>query len=132
MNIQIQNRVGIAQSVCRAFAYGMPGCKYVEEIGSATMLATKRSAGVGPVVNLRELICTPLPSANEAAHISFETRKRRPQKSITGVSVVPQKGLMSSNFFKKIPKLWVLRIFLKNFQIQAFQTDVPRILKRIR
>ena len=34
----------------------MPDCGYVEEIGSADMLAAKRLAGVAPEVNLRELI----------------------------------------------------------------------------
>ena len=31
--------------------------KYVDENGSAAMLATKRSAGVTPEVNLRILLC---------------------------------------------------------------------------
>ena len=68
----------------------MPSCRYGEENGSATMLAAKRSVGV-----------TPLPSANKAAHSGFETQRRRYQKSKTGVSVVQQKGLMSS---KKVLK----------------------------
>ena len=45
----------------------MPSCRYVEEIGSAAMLATKRLAGVAPEVNLRECItCMPLSCANKA------------------------------------------------------------------
>ena len=32
----------------------MPGCRYVEEISLAAMLATKRSEGVELEVNLRE------------------------------------------------------------------------------
>ena len=41
----------------------------------AAMLAVKRSAGVTPEVNLREHVsCTPLSSANKAAHSSFETQ----------------------------------------------------------
>ena len=34
----------------------MPTRRYVEEIGSAAMLATKRSAGVAPELNLRNLL----------------------------------------------------------------------------
>ena len=81
----------------------MPGHRYVEEIGSAVMLAAKRSAGVTPEVNLREHVTfLPLPSTNKAAHSGFETQRRHNQKSKTGVSVAPQKGLMSSKFFFKI------------------------------
>ena len=67
------------------------------------MLATKRLAGVAPEVNLRGCIsCMPLPSADKAAHSGFETQRRHHQKSKTGVSVSPQKGLMSSQkIFKK-------------------------------
>ena len=66
------------------------------------MLATKRSAGVTPEVNLRECVThMPLYSSNKAAHCGFETQRRRHQKSDTGVSVAPQKGLMSSKFEKK-------------------------------
>ena len=37
----------------------MPGRRYVEEIGSAAILAAKRLAGVAPEVNLREhLTCS--------------------------------------------------------------------------
>ena len=39
----------------------MPSCRYVEEIGMAAMLVTKRLAGVTPELNLREcVICMPL------------------------------------------------------------------------
>ena len=63
------------------------------------MLTAKRSAGVAPEVNLREHVKnTPPPSANKAAHSDFETQRRRHQKSIIGVSVAPQKGLMFSIF----------------------------------
>ena len=55
------------------------------------MMATKRSAGVAPKVNLRNPF-----------HLGEETHDRRHQKSKTGVSVDPQKELMSSkNYFKK-------------------------------
>ena len=39
---------------------------------------------------------TPLPSSNNAAHSGFETQRRRHQKSKTGVSMAPQKKIMSS------------------------------------
>ena len=44
----------------------MSAHRYMEEIGSAAMLATKRSAGVTPEADLR-----PLPSVNKAAHFGF-------------------------------------------------------------
>ena len=74
---------------------------------SPAMLAAKRSAGVTPEVNIREcVIHMPPPSMNKAAHSGFETQRRGHQKSKTGVSVAPQKGLMSSNhFFLKKKKL---------------------------
>ena len=63
-------------------------------------LATKRSTGVAPETNLRERIShMPPPSANKAAHSGFETERRRHQKSKKGVSMAPQKGLMSSKKF---------------------------------
>ena len=75
----------------------------MEQIGLTAMLATKSLAGVTPEVNVRECVtCMPLPSANKAAHSIFETQRRHHQKSKTGVSVAPQKGLMSAKvFFKK-------------------------------
>ena len=45
----------------------MPGCRYVEETNLAAILATKRSAGVTPEVNLRKGVThMPPPSANKA------------------------------------------------------------------
>ena len=35
----------------------MPGCRYVEEIGSVAMLASNRSAGVTPEMNLMKHVC---------------------------------------------------------------------------
>ena len=64
------------------------------------MLAAKRLAGVEPEVNLREHIThMPPPNASNAAYSGFESQRRHFQKSKTGVSVVPQKGFMSSKFF---------------------------------
>ena len=39
--------------------------------------------------------------ASEGIHPGFETQDRQHEKSKTAVSVVPNKGLMSSNFFLK-------------------------------
>ena len=58
----------------------MPVGRHMEENDLATMLATKRSAGVAPEVNLREYVThTPLPSTNKVAHSGFETQRRRHQ-----------------------------------------------------
>ena len=73
----------------------MPPHRYVKEIGLAAMLASKTLEGVGPKKNLREHVThTPPPSANMATHSGFETQMRCHQKSKTGVSVAPQKGLI--------------------------------------
>ena len=78
----------------------VPPCRYMEEIGLAAMLATKRLAGFTLELNL-SVIHMPLPSANKATHSGFETQRRYHQKSKTGASVAPQTGLMSSNIFTK-------------------------------
>ena len=57
--------------------------KYVDSKDSTATLAIKRSAGVAPEVNLRNPF-----------HVCEEEHKQL-------VLVVPQKGLMSSNFCKK-------------------------------
>ena len=58
----------------------MPGCRYVEENGSAAMLAAKMSAGVTPVVNLRDCVTRmPLLSVNKAVHSGFETQEMSPE-----------------------------------------------------
>ena len=88
----------------------MPAHRYIEENGSVAMLAAKRLAGVAPEVNLGECVTrTPLPTINKAAHSGFETERTRHQKSKAGVTVAPQKGLMSSriSFFTKSCTLWV-------------------------
>ena len=71
----------------------MPAHRYVEEIGSAAMLVTKRSAGVAPEVNLRHASCMPPPSMNKAAYSGFESQRRRHQESKTRVSVAQKKDL---------------------------------------
>ena len=66
----------------------MPVRRYVEENGSAAMVATKRFVGVTLEVNLWKCVThmSP-PSMNKAAHSGFETHRRHHQKSKTGVSV---------------------------------------------
>ena len=77
----------------------MPALRYMEENGLAAM-----SAGVTPEVKLRKRVTLmPLSIVNKVAHSGLEIQRRRHQKSKTGVSVAPQKGLMSpSNFFKNL------------------------------
>ena len=80
----------------------MPAHRYIEENSWAAMLANKRSAGVETEVNLREYVKhIPLLSAYKVPHSGFETQWRCHQKSKTGVSVAPQKGLVSSKIFLK-------------------------------
>ena len=77
-----------------------------------------------PEVNLRECVTSmPLPSMIKATHYGFETQGRCQQKSKTGGSLAPQKGLMSS---KKILKnCWqVFVMFLINF-IWKGLTKIP-------
>ena len=76
-------------------------CKYMDENGLVAMLATKRSAGVAPEVNLRISLCAG-DKAHKRNHTGFETQGICHEKSKIGVSVAPQKGLMSS---KKILKI---------------------------
>ena len=76
--------------------------RHKEENGLATILATKRSAGITPEVNVREcVIYTPLPSVNMAAHSDFETHSRCHQTSKKRVISGPTKELMLYNFFSK-------------------------------
>ena len=78
----------------------MPAHRYMGQNDLAAMLAARRSAGVTPEINLKEPVTyMPPPSMNKAAHSGCETERRHYQESKTGVSVAPQKGLMSSNFF---------------------------------
>ena len=88
------SRVGIAQSVERLSCHDrsqfqappMLVCKYMDENGSAAMLATKRSAGIR-----EHTLQMPWPSVKEAVHSGFETQRRHHQKSKTGVSVAHKK-----------------------------------------
>ena len=74
-------------NVCRHFY------RYVEQKGSAAMLTSIQLAGVTPEVNLRNPLCAG-EEAHKGIHPGFETLGRCHQKSKTGVSVAPQKGLV--------------------------------------
>ena len=67
------------------------------------------SAGVAPIVNLKECLThTPPPSGNKAAQSGFETQRRHHQKFKTGVSVAPQKELMSSKILFKKQNIFII------------------------
>ena len=68
---------------------------------SAAMLTSVQSAGVTPEVNLRTSFYAGDKAGKQGIHPGFETQGRRYQKSKTGVSVAPRKGLLSSNNLKK-------------------------------
>ena len=98
------------------------------------MLAAKRLACVSPEVNLREHVThTPLPSWNKTAHSGFETQRRRHQKSKTGVSVAPQKGLMSLQkfFLKKNKNFLQLRLREVNMRTELWRMFVLYFVKLI-
>ena len=60
------------------------------------MLTTKRSTGVAPEVNMKNPLHAGIEAHNWGIHPGFETKGRHYQKSKTGVSVAPQKRMMSS------------------------------------
>ena len=70
-------------------------CRYVDQKGLAAMLTSMQSAGVAPEVNLRNHCAQARKNISEGIHPGFETQARRHQKSETGLSVAPQKGLVS-------------------------------------
>ena len=67
------------------------------------MQAPMMSAGVAPELNLMNLLCPGNEACKQGIHIGIKSRDRHHQKSKTGVSVVPQNGLMSLKMFKNIP-----------------------------
>ena len=86
--------------------------KYVDKKGLAAMLAIKVAGGVTLEVNLRNQA-----RGKQGIHDGFVTQGRRHQKSKTGVSVTPQTGLMSSNFFSKKPQKLHTNINAKSFLV---------------
>ena len=80
----------------------MPANKYMEENGLVAILATMRSAGVAPEVNLREyVICMPMSSMNKAAHSGFEAQRICHQKFKQGYQLSYKNDLCPQFFFKK-------------------------------
>ena len=74
----------------------MPVRRYMEENCLADMLVS--DAGVTRERNLREHVTSTPLSSMKVVHSAFETQRRHHQKSKTGVSMPPQKGL---TFFLK-------------------------------
>ena len=58
----------------------------------------------------------------QGIHPDFETQGRHYQKSKTGVSVAPQKGHMSSNFFKKVDAVRFFSGLLIHKQMDSLRT----------
>ena len=76
--------------------------KYVDWNGLAAMLATKRSAGVAPEVNLRFPLHSGTKHTGKGIHSGFETQGRHHQKSEIGVSVAPKwTDILQKYFLKK-------------------------------
>ena len=68
------------------------------------MLTAIQSAGVAPEVNLSNSLHAGDKAPKRGIHPGFETQGRHCQKSKTGVSVAPRKGIMSSKKTKKKQK----------------------------
>ena len=69
------------------------------------MLAAKRSAGVAPNVNLKNILHPTKEARKQGIHSSFETQGRHQHdKSITIVSVAPQKDFCLPIVFNKKEK----------------------------
>ena len=64
--------------------------------GSVAILAAKKSPGVAPEVNLRNITGKQINERKQGIYPDFETLGRCYQNR---VSIAPQKTLMSSNFF---------------------------------
>ena len=90
----------------------------------AAMMALYTGKGVTPEVNLKEHISHIAPqSSNKAAHSGFETQRRRHQKSKTGESVAPQKGLISKTGESVEPQMDMCPT--KNFKKQSSHKALP-------
>ena len=73
----------------------------MDQKGLVELLDSKRSAGVAPNVNRRNPLHVGNDTGKWGIELGFGTQGRNHQKSQTGVSVAPQKGIMSSQIFKK-------------------------------
>ena len=78
-------------------------CHYVDQVCGSKWLSchTGCQEGVASEVNLKNPWHTGRETCWQGVHPGFETQGRCHQKSNTGVSVAPQKGLMSLKFFKE-------------------------------
>ena len=106
------SRAGIGQSVERLpqwwhdesqfQAPPMPAHRYVEDKSLAAMLATKRSAGVTPEVNLGKCVThrSP-PSVNNAAHSGFKTQETSPEIQDRGINGPTKRTNVLQNCLKK-------------------------------
>ena len=61
-------------------------CKYVDQNGLAAMLASKRTAGVSPKVNLSNLLHASDEAHKPGIYSGFETPDRHHQQAKKGVS----------------------------------------------
>ena len=87
----------------------MPAHRYFEEISSAAMLTTKRSAGVAPELNLRKCVtCMPLPSTNKVTHSGFEIQRRyhQPEVQNRGISGPTERTYVLQQFFLKVQNIF--------------------------
>ena len=102
----------------------MPAHRYMEEIGSAAMLAAKRLAGVTPEVNFRDHVtCMPLGSVNKAAYSGFETQRRRHQSPKHGYQWPHRKNLCPPKIFRK-------KFFVKTTSLLRSKSFVPMTVKK--
>ena len=108
------------------------------------MLTSIQSTGVAPEVNIRNSLHAGDKTSKQGIHPGFETQGRHCQKSKTGVSVAPRKGLTSSkNFKKKEIAVWLfcesstgygpeIRLCEANCCKQTHQTELlPFVCKTI-
>ena len=95
---------------------------------SATMLTTKRSADVAPVVNLRNLLNTGEKTCKQEIHPGFETQGRCHQKSETGTPEVRNRDISDLTKKDLCPPFFLENIILLIFQINSATRPVERTL----
>ena len=113
----------------------MSAHRYVEEIGSAVMLSSKRSAGVAPKVHHREHVtCMPLPSVNpllslhQCTFIMLRPRvyiRSNMEASIQREMAAPPGQLIAFKTFNAFRKHFRDTMFCQNFKgCEYLQTSV--------
>ena len=81
----------------------MPARKHVEDNRSTAMLATKRSTGVTPEMNLREYVTyRALLIRNKVDHFGIEIQRKCHQRSKSGVPVTHKKTHDLLKYFKNL------------------------------